>query len=96
MAMDYVDSPVTVTVDTNTLDDAPTNTFDCQLIARSAASLAVLCFSRFFCLPLVCAVSVLHILFLLAQVVQSVGKHTLGTRFCHIMFLFWSLIPQQW
>ena len=25
---------------------------------------------------------------LLAQVVQSVEKHTLGTRFCHIMFLF--------
>ena len=34
--MDYADSPVTVTVDTNTLDDAPTNTFDCQLIPRSA------------------------------------------------------------
>merc|ERR1712136_119572 len=28
------------------------------------------CFSRFLCLPLVCAVSVLHILCLVAQVVQ--------------------------
>ena len=47
------------------------------------------CFSRFLCLPLVCAVSVLHhFLSLLAQVVQSVEMHTLGTRFCHIMFLF--------
>ena len=52
------------------------------------------CFSLFFCLPLVCAVSVFHILCLVAQVVQSVEKHTLGTRFCHIMFLFglWCLI----
>ena len=25
---------------------------------------------------------------LVAQVVQSVEKHTLGARFCHIMFLF--------
>ena len=47
-----------------------------------------ICFSRFLCLPPVCAVSVLHILCLLAQVVQSVEKHTLGTRFCHIMLLF--------
>ena len=46
------------------------------------------CFSRFLCLPLVCAVSVLHILCFLAQIVQPVEKHTLGVRFCHIMFLF--------
>ena len=45
------------------------------------------CFSRFFCLPLVCAVSVLHNICLVAQVVQSVEKHTLGRRFCHIMLL---------
>ena len=33
-------------------------------------------------------VCVAHSLSLLAQVVQSMEKHTLGTRFCHIMFLF--------
>ena len=46
------------------------------------------CFSRFLCLLIVCAVSVLHILCFVAQVVQPVEKHTLGVRFCHIMFLF--------
>ena len=34
------------------------------------------CFSRFLCLPLVCAVSVLHVLCLLAQVVQLVKENT--------------------
>ena len=34
------------------------------------------CFSRFLCLPLVCAVSVLHVLCLLAQVVQLVKEYT--------------------
>ena len=33
-------------------------------------------------------VCVAHTLSLLAQIVESVEKHTLGTRFCHIMFLF--------
>ena len=33
-------------------------------------------------------VCVAHSLSLVAQVVQSVEKNTLGTRFCHIMFLF--------
>ena len=33
-------------------------------------------------------VCVAHSLSLVAQVVQSVEKHTLGTRFCHIMYLF--------
>ena len=40
-------------------------------------------------------VCVAHSLSLVAQVVQSVEKHTLGTRFCHIMFLFGLLIPQH-
>ena len=34
------------------------------------------CFSRFLCLPLVCAVSVLHVLCLVAQVVQLVKENT--------------------
>ena len=51
----------------------------------SSSAVGMLLFLPF---PLVCAVSVLHILCLVAQVVQSVEKHTLGTRFCHIMFLF--------
>ena len=47
------------------------------------------CFSRFLCLPLVYAVSVLHVLCLLAQVVQPLKeKHTLGVKYCHIMSLF--------
>ena len=37
------------------------------------------------CLRCVCVV---HSLSLVAQVVQSVEKHTLGRRCCHIMFLF--------
>ena len=47
------------------------------------------CFSRFLCLPLVCAVSVLHVLCLCWLKLSSQWKkHTLGTRFCHDMFLF--------
>ena len=33
-------------------------------------------------------VCVAHSLSFVAQVVQPVEKHTLGARFCHIMFLF--------
>ena len=46
-------------------------------------------FSRFLCLPLVCAVSVLYTLCLWWLKLSSQWKNTqLGRRCCHIMFLF--------
>ena len=47
-----------------------------HLSSENLFLLLLRCFSRFLCLPLVCAVSVLHVLFLVAQVVQLVKEYT--------------------
>ena len=55
------------------------------------------CFSRFLCLPLVCAVSVLHILCLWWLKLSSQWKNThTGYKVLSHHVSVWSLIPQQW
>ena len=53
------------------------------------------CFSRFLCLPLVCAVSVLHILCLVGSSCPVSGKAHIGYKVLSHHVSVWSLIPQH-
>ena len=67
------------------------------LVASTIRVLGGICFSRFLCLPLVCAVSVLHILCLWWLKLSSQWKSTHWVQGpVRNMFLFGPLIPQQW
>ena len=59
-----------------------------EIAASSAAALQHPRARLFLPFPLSRCVCVAHSLSFVAQVVQPVEKHTLGARFCHIMFLF--------
>ena len=71
---------------------ADTENISCALHGKIHAVLRSFFSPLFLPFPLfvssLCCVCVVHSLSLVAQVVQSVEKHTLGKRCCHTMFLF--------